>query len=155
MFATFRPIGNIIHVKLAERPQSENDFNKFMADWLACYHRNHTSSFIFIIDARQLSWYVWDFRYLIQMQSFLKDLQRSHLAFPETYDKLKRCYVASASNYPDWIIQLLCTYQSPISPVYMVEHPQRAQDLEALRAFGIPINRETAPDVFKLCGHEE
>jgi len=154
MFATFQPRGNIIHVKLGKRPTSESDFNTFMADWLACYHRKHTDSFIFIIDARELAWYVWDFRYLIQLQSFLHDLQRSHAAFPETYGRLERCYIASASSYTYWIVQLLCAYQPPLAPVYMVEHPQRAQDIEALRALGLPINCVTAPDVFRVSGHE-
>lgn len=155
MFATFQPKGNIIHVKLGERPQSESDFNTFMADWLACYHRKHTNSFIFIIDARELAWYVWDFRYLIKLQSFLKNLQKSYLAYPETYDKLERCYIVSASSYTYWIVQALCAYQPPLSPVYMVEHPQRAQDLEALRSLGFPITSETAPDVFRMAGHEK
>ena len=148
MFATFQPDGDVIHVKLAARPVSEADFNIFLADWLACYQRRggQHASFIFVVDARALSWQVWALSYLVRLQAFINDLHASRCAYPETYDRLERCYVATEGTCTHWTLRLLCAWQPPVSPVYLVATPERALDLERLRALGLPINPYTAPD---------
>ena len=146
MFAQFRAIGNLIHVQLNGRPSSETDFNAFLSDWLACYHR-HTQSFVLVFDARKITWHVWDFSYLMRLNTFLYNLKVSREEFPKTYDKLHRCYVATENTYVYWAIRLLCAWQKPITSIYLLATPDRAFDVERFMAIGIPVNENTAPDV--------
>lgn len=156
MFATFQPAGDVIHVKLAARPASASDFNAFLSDWLACYQRGgyRHASFVFVVDARALAWQVWDLSYLVRLQAFVHDLHASRRAYPDTYGRLARCYVATEGTCTHWALRMLCAWQPPVAPVYLVATPERARDLEGLRALGLPIGPETAPDAVWVGGAE-
>lgn len=147
MFARFHFEGDTVRVRLVGRPVSDADFHAFLADWLACYQRPGTRPFVFVVDATALAWSVVDVGYLVRLHTFVGDLHASRTAYPQTYDRLRRCYVVTQDTCVRWALRLLCAWQPPVAPTYLVDTVTRAQDVEALMGLGIPINHGTAPDV--------
>ena len=147
MFAKFKPVQNTIHVHLKGRPTTKDSFASFLSTCLACFNRNKQEPFLFIFDLREIEWSVWDIQYLDQLTGFMHDLRASRQEYPEVYNRLQKCYIATEETYIFWLMRLVCAIQKPIASVYFVPTPQRALDVETLLKHGYPINDHTAPDL--------
>ena len=149
MFAKFRLAQSFVYVTFAKRPESTKDFNAFLTEWFSCFQLN-TGPLVFVFDARLISWNISDASYLVCLNNFLHDLRQSRETYPNMYKHIRRYYVITDCTYTCWLIRMLCAWQAPIVPVYLVSSPIRARDVEALMSLGIPINDLTAPDVICL-----
>lgn len=99
----------LVYVKL-NNIDSEEDFDKFLNDWLNLYIQK--KDFTFIFDTTNVN--KAPLKYSIKMSQFIKNLKRQ----PRQY--LQKSIILVNSNFVLKLLKFIFWCQSPIAPVYII-----------------------------------
>ena len=101
----------LVYVTFSEKIDSEDDFDKFLDDWLKLYIDN--VDFYFIFDTRLTR--DINIKYCIKMALFIKKLKKVE------YHYLQKSLILVNTNLIKNLLDFIFVMQSPVAPVYIWE----------------------------------
>ena len=99
----------IVFVTFKNSIHSEEEFDKFLNEWLILYHNHKDFSFIF--DTNNMK--NINIKYAIKMTLFIKKLRK------EPYHYLQKSLIIVNDKIIKQLLDFIFTLQSPVAPVYL------------------------------------
>ena len=90
----------------------DNDFDKFLKDWLKLYIKKEKYTFIF--DTANVS-YV-PLKYSIRMVEFIKELKKHKIQY------LEKSIILINNSFVKQMLNIILQLQSPVAPIYLVSN---------------------------------
>ena len=120
MFAEFKyDKFPIVFVTFSEYINSEEEFDKFLNEWLILYHNRKDFSYIF--DTRNMK--NINIKYAIKITLFIKSLRK------EPYHYLQKSLILINDKSIKRLLDFVFTLQSPVAPVYLWITDERNEDI--------------------------
>lgn len=110
---------NIVKVVFNSSIKDDNDFDKFLEEWLQLY--NLQKDFIFIFDTTNVGYI--PIKYSFKMSAFIKNLKR------KDYQYLKKSIILVQSNFVKNMLDLIFYIQPPVAPVYITQNKADINDI--------------------------
>ena len=110
MFATFdRTYFPIVKVTFNGSPQSDDDFEQFLNQWLQLYEEKE--EFMFYFDTINVS--NPEIKYGLKMSQFIKKLKKQELQY------LQKSFIIINNDMVKWILEFIFLIQPPVATVYI------------------------------------
>ena len=93
---------------------NEEDFDKFLEEWLKLYIQQKDYTFIF--DTRNVS--SIQIKYSFRMSEFIKELKK------QEYHYLKKSIILIDNTFVKTMLNFILNLQSPIAPIYLVNNEE-------------------------------
>ena len=105
---------NIVKVVFNSSIKDDNDFDKFIEEWLYLY--NLQKEFIFIFNTTNVGYI--PIKYSLKMSAFIKNLKS------KDYQYLKKSIILVQSNFVKNMLDLIFYIQPPVAPVYLTQNKE-------------------------------
>jgi len=97
----------IVEVKLRDNIQNDEDFKKFLEDWLKIYEKK--KDFVFLFDTTDVGFV--NIKYAFKMASFVKELKKRDIQY------LKHSIIITNSWWVKFLLKIIFSLQSPVCTI--------------------------------------
>lgn len=97
----------IVEVKLRGNIQNDEDFKKFLEDWLKIYEKK--KDFVFLFDTTDVGFV--NIKYAFKMASFVKELKKRDIQY------LKHSIIITNSWWVKFLLKIIFSLQSPVCTI--------------------------------------